>query len=472
MNRRAFIKSSTVAGLVALTPDRVFPFSPELISKRPPVANRRFISEAVERQILDVKSRIKDEELAWLFENCYPNTLDTTVFTGTRDGKPDSFVITGDIDAMWLRDSTAQVTPYLPLAKTDEKLRLMIRGLIHRQAYCILLDPYANAFLKDPNGKGWDDLPKNLPGVHERKWEVDSLCYAIRLSYQYWKVTGDTSPFDAEWADAMRLILKTFRVEQLKDGPSPYRFIRRTTDMFDAPPFKGEGYPVKPCGMIRSAFRPSDDSTIFGFLVPSNMFAVVELRHLGEMFAKIKELPSTAQECRVLADEIERAIMLNAVVKHDPFGLIFAYEIDGYGNRLLIDDANVPNLLSIPYLGFRPASDAVYQNTRRFVLSESNPYFARGKAAEGIGSPHTGKRSIWHIGITMRALTSTDNAEIANCLAMIKRTHAGTGFTHESFNPDDPAKFTRKWFAWANTLFGELIVKLDAAGNPALKRIT
>ncbi len=346
----------------------------------------------------------------------------------------------------------------------------MIRGLIHRQAFSILLDPYANAFLKDPNGKGWDDLPPNKPGVHERKWEVDSLCYAIRLSYHYWQVTGDTSPFDEEWADAMRLILKTFRVEQMKDGPSPYRFIRRTTDMFDAPPFQGEGYPIKPCGLIRSAFRPSDDSTIFGFLIPSNMFAVVELRHLAEMFTKIKELPATAAECTLLADEVERAIYKFAVVEHEQFGKIFAYEVDGYGNHLFMDDANAPNLVSIPYIGFVPASDAIYRNTRKFALSDANPYFARGTAAEGIGSPHTGKRSIWHIGLIMRAMTSTDDAEIAKCLATIKRTHAGTGFMHESFNPDDPAKFTRKWFAWANTLFGELILKLDAADPRSLSR--
>ncbi|MEQ1604500.1 MAG: glycoside hydrolase family 125 protein [Pyrinomonadaceae bacterium] len=465
MERRSFIIYSAAAGLGSLASRSAFSRSSEFVSKRPPEASRRFISSAVEQKIVDVKSRIKDDELAWLFENCYPNTLDTTVFTGRRDGKPDSFVITGDIDALWLRDSTAQVTPYLPLAKTDEKLRLMIRGLIHRHAYSILLDPYANAFLKDPNGKGWDDLPKNKPGVHERKWEVDSLCYAMRLSYQYWKTTGDTAPFDAEWQEAMRTVYRTFRTEQLKDGPSPYRFIRRTTDMFDAPPFQGEGYPVKPCGLLRSAFRPSDDSTILPFLIPSNMFAVVELRHLAEMFGTIVKDAKFAAECRSLAAEVEQAIMKHAVVNHPKFGRIFAYEVDGFGNAMFMDDANVPNLMSMPYLGFVPVSNPIYQNTRRFVLSDSNPYFTKGKAAEGVGSPHTGKRSIWPIGITMRAMTSTNNAEIANCLAMIRRTHAGTGFMHESFNPDDPAKFTRKWFAWANTLFGELIVKLDA-GDP------
>lgn len=470
MDRRTFIKAGGTAALVGLTA-KSGSAQIVLISKRPALADRKFVSEAVEAKIREVTGRLKDKELAWLFENCYPNTLDTTVFTSTREGKPDSFVITGDIDALWLRDSTAQVTPYLPLAKNDAKLRMMIRGLIHRQAYSILLDPYANAFMHDPNKVGWEsDLPKNKPGIHERKWEVDSLCSALRLSYQYWKITGDVSPFDEEWQRAMKLIVSTFRVEQLKDGQSPYRFIRRTTQMFDAPPFDGQGYPLKPCGLIRSAFRPSDDSTVFGFLIPSNMFAVVELLHLAEMANAVMNDEAFAKECISFSQEVEAAIMKFAIAEHTTFGKVFAYEVDGFGNQLFMDDANVPNLLSIPYLGFRPANDAIVANTRRFVLSDANPYFARGKAAAGIGSPHTGRRSIWPIGLTMQALTATSDDEIAACISTIKRTHAGTGFMHESFDPDDPAKFTRKWFAWANTLFGELIVKVAAERPKLLER--
>jgi meiotically up-regulated gene 157 (Mug157) protein len=339
-------------------------------------------------------------------------------------------------------------------------LQNLIKGLIHRHAYCILLEPYANAFLKDPNEKGWDDLPKNKPGVHERKWEVDSLCYAMRLSYQYWKATNDASAFDDEWQNAMRLIVKTFRVEQFKDGQSPYKFIRRTTVMIDAPPFEGTGNPVKPVGLIRSAFRPSDDSTVFPFLIPSNAFAVVELRHLSEIFTAALKDQEFADECRVLADEVEKAISKYAIGAHDNFGQIYAFEVDGFGNRLFMDDANVPNLMSLPYLGFVKADDKIYQNTRRLLLSEYNPYFRRGKYATGNGSPHTGKTSVWHLGIIMRALTSTEESEIRDCLAMLKRTHAGTGFMHESFDPDNPKEFTRHWFAWANTIFGELILKI------------
>jgi meiotically up-regulated gene 157 (Mug157) protein len=386
--------------------------------------------------------------------------LDTTVEQGTRDGKADSFIITGDIHALWLRDSTAQVTPYLSLVKDDKDLQNLIKGLIHRQAYCVLLEPYANSFLKDPKEKGWDDLPANKPGVHERKWEVDSLCYVIRLAYQYWKVTGDVSAFDDEWQNAMRLIIKTFRTEQVKDGPSPYRFIRRTTVMIDAPPFDGTGHPVKPVGLIKSAFRPSDDSTLFPFLIPSNAFAVVSLRQLAEMFTVIFRDAVFALDCRSLADEVERAIYKYAVVDHEDFGKIFAFEVDGFGNRLFIDDANAPNLLSLPYIGFVKADDQFYRNTRRFVLSDSNPYFRRGKFASGVGSPHTGKTSVWHLSLIMQALTSENDSEIRSCLSMLKRTHAETGFMHESFDPDNPKNFTRKWFAWANTIFGEMILKI------------
>lgn len=440
-------------------------------SRRPSVAARKFTSPAVEAKIREVGKAISDPELRWLFENCFPNTLDTTVETGTRDGKPDSFVITGDIKALWLRDSTAQVTPYLPLARSDEALRTLIRGLIHRHAFSINLEPYANAFLKDPNEKGWDDLPPNKPGVHERKWEIDSLCYSIRLAYQYWRTTGDVTPFDDEWRRAMRLVVSTFRTEQRKNGLSPYRFSRRTTVMIDAPPFDGTGHPVKPNGLIASAFRPSDDSTIFPFLIPSNAFAVVELRHLGEMARSVMRDLTFAIECENLSREVESAIYKHAVIQHNEFGKIFAFEVDGFGGRLLMDDANVPNLLSLPYLGFVKPNDPIYLNTRRFVLSSANPYYRTGRFASGVGSPHTGKERIWHLSLIMRALTSNSDSEIAECLMFIKRTHAGTGFMHEAFDPSAPEKFSRTWFAWANTILGELFVNLFERRRDLLSRV-
>lgn len=461
MRRRDFIANSVIAASAFLFADKINAFwQTDFVSKRPILKDRKFVSKAVEAKIVEVKSAIKDRELVWMFENCYPNTLDTTVETGTRDGKADSFVITGDIHALWLRDSTAQVTPYLSLVKDDKDLQNLIKGLIHRQAYSVLLEPYANSFLKNTNEKGWDDLPKNKPGVHERKWEIDSLCYVVRLSYQYWKTTNDATAFDDEWQRAMRLIVKTFKVEQMKDGTTPYRFLRRTTVMIDAPPFEGIGRPVKPVGLIRSAFRPSDDATDLGFLIPSNAFAVVELRHLAEIFQKVLSDAAFTKECLSLSNEIDQAIKKYAIFDIPNHGEIYAFEVDGFGGRILMDDANVPNLISLPYLGYVKSDDKIYQNTRKFLLSENNPYYLKGKYAEGIASPHTGLKNIWHLGIIMRAMTSSDDAEIKNAVSMIKRTHAGTGFMHESFNPNDPKDFTRKWFAWANTIFGELILKI------------
>lgn len=461
MKRRDFISNSAIATSAFLFMDKINAFSmDDFVSKRPPIKDRKFVSKAVEAKIAEVKAAIKDQELAWMFENCYPNTLDTTVEIGKRDGKADSFVITGDIKALWLRDSTAQVTPYLSLVKDDKDLQNLMKGLIHRQAYSILLEPYANAFLKDLNEKGWDDLPKNKPGVLEKKWEVDSLCYAIRLSYQYWKTTNDASAFDDEWKNAMRLVVKTFKTEQLKDGKSPYRFIRKTDVMIDAAPFEGRGRPAKPVGLIRSAFRPSDDSTDLSFLIPSNAFAVVELKHLAEIFQNVFKDNNFAKECLDLSNEVDAAIKKYAIFNVENHGEIYAYEVDGYGGRILMDDANAPNLISLPYLGYLKADDKIYQNTRKFILSEDNPYFFKGKIAEGIASPHTGLEKIWHLGIIMRAMTSSNEKEITDALAMLKRTHAGTGFMHESFNPNDPTDFTRNWFAWANTIFGELVLKI------------
>lgn len=434
----------------------------KFVTKRPPLGKRKFTSTAVEEALTTVRAKIADPELAWMFENCYPNTLDTTVEYEEIAGKPDSFIITGDIDAMWLRDSTAQVWPYLRYLEQDEKLRKLVEGLVRRQAQCILLDPFANAFYKDKSRPSeWQsDQPAPIPGVHERKWEIDSLCYPIRLANAYLEHTGDTTPFDNSWQDAMALVVKTFRTEQRKDGTTPYRFVRKTTAMLDAQPFDGTGRPIRPVGLICSAFRPSDDSTLFPFLIPSNLFAIQSLRQLAMIHQQHLNKAAFADECRQLADEVEAAVKEYAILPHGDFGEIYAYEVDGFGNAVFMDDANVPSLMSLAYLGVHQSDDPLYQRTRTFLLSDQNPYFLQGSAASGQASPHTGKVRIWPMGIILRALTSTSDAEIAECLAMLKHTHAGTGFMHEAFNKDDPADYTRDWFAWANTLFGELIAKL------------
>jgi uncharacterized protein len=431
------------------------------MNQRPRPSDRKFVSKSVEALIQKVKKNIQDEKLSALFENCFPNTLDTTVNYKFAVGKPDTFIITGDINAMWLRDSTAQVWPYLPLVNEDKDLKDMFRGLINRQTRCILIDPYANAFNEGATGSEWDkDITDMKPELHERKWEIDSLCYPVRLAYNYWKVTGDTSCFDEQWLKATALILKTFKEQQRKEDKGSYSFNRITSWSTDTVPGNGYGNPIKPVGLIVSVFRPSDDSTIFPFLIPSNFFAVVSLKQLGEMYTKIFKDEKFSSQCLSLAGEVEKCIQDYAVFNHAGAGKIFAYEVDGFGNSLFMDDANIPNLLSLPYLDCCSPDDPIYLNTRKFVLSEDNPYFFRGKAAQGVGSPHTLLDKIWHLSIIMRAITSKDEEEIIQCLRYLKLTNAGTGFMHESFNKDNATDFTRKWFAWANSLFGELILKL------------
>jgi hypothetical protein len=436
---------------------------------RPPLARRAFVSEAVENTIAEIKTRIANPQLATLFENCYPNTLDTTVQFSEHNGKADTFVITGDIPAMWLRDSSAQIHPYLPLAKSDAKLRGLFRGLIHRQANCILLDAYANAFYaSDRVGPFSRDLTEMRPGVHERKWEIDSLCYPIRLASGYWTSTGDTEPFDENWHGAARRIVAVFREQQRLNGDGPYRFQRLTTSFYDNSPNRGLGNPTRKIGLVHSAFRPSDDACLLPFLVPSNLFAVLSLRQLQQLAVEVYRDNQLGEDAGRLADEMDRALRSNAIVDHPNHGKIYAYEIDGMGNSLLMDDANVPSLLSLPYLGCCAIDEPIYRQTRAFALSSDNPFFSRG-SVEGIGSPHTGPGPIWPLSIIMRALTSEDDREIGSCLRMLIDSSAGTGFMHESFDANDPRKFTRPWFAWCNSAFGELIVSLARTRPATLK---
>ncbi len=393
-------------------------------------------------------------------------------FAGTLDGKPDTFIVTGDIDAMWMRDSSAQVWPYLPLAPKDPALQKLFVGLIHRHARCIAIDPYANAFMPDPTARtnlDWaqSDLTDMLPGVAERKWEIDSLCYPIRLAHGYWKATGDTTPFDDDWRAAMHTVVKTFRVQQRKHGRGPYHFQRLSEVSTENPPLGGYGNPARPVGLIYGMFRPSDDACIYPLFVPGNFFAVTVLRQLAEMHLALYHDADFAGQCRALAAEIETALQKYALM-HDAKGdEVWAYEVDGFGNQLFMDDANAPSLSSLAYLGSVAQDDTRYRRTRTLAWSGRNPYFFSGSAGQGIGGPHQGLRMIWPMSIIMRALTSEDAGEIRQCLHWLASTDAGTGFMHEAFDQDNPKHFTRAWFAWANTLFGELIVKL-AESHPQL----
>ena len=448
----------------------VLEYDKSYVSQRPPMEKRLFVSQAVENKIAEVTKLLTNARLRWMFENCFPNTIDTTVrYYTLKNDDDDTLVYTGDIHAMWLRDSGAQVWPYLQLANQDEALRKMLRGTVLRQFRCIIIDPYANAFLDphdpDPDHQWMGDKTTMRPELHERKWEIDSLCYVLRLAYEYWKVTGDASIFGDEWNQAITLVLQTFKEQQKKDGHGPYTFQRQTERQLDTMSNDGMGNPVKPVGLIASAFRPSDDATTFQFLIPSNFFAVTSLRKASEILVEVNKNTKQAQECIDLANEVEQALAKYAIHNHPKYGQIYAYEVDGFGNQLLMDDANVPSLLALAYLGDVDINNSIYQNTRSFVWSEDNPYFFRGTAGEGIGGPHIGYDMVWPMSIMMKAFTSQNDDEIRYCIKMLMATDAGTGFMHESFHKNDPTNFTREWFAWQNTLFGELIIKLIDEGK-------
>lgn len=399
--------------------------------------------------------------LAPLAKQCFLNTLETTI-QQLEDGS--YFVITGDIPAMWLRDSAAQVKPYVRYASEDLYLQQILEGILQRQAIYVSADPYANAFNAGPDGAGHhDDTDEDSPWVWERKYEIDSLCAPVYLGYEYWKETGIDRIFTSEFYQMLKNMVKTFRIEQNHEESS-YYFRRYDCPKHDALLNKGKGRPVNVTGMTWSGFRPSDDACKFGYLIPSNMMAVVALKYACEILDTVYNDQKLAEHCRELITEIQYGIEDYAIVHHPEYGDIYAYETDGFGNYCLMDDANSPSLMAMPYLKYCDRDDPIYQNTRKFILSKENPYYHEGTYAKGIGSPHTPAGTVWHIGIIMQALTSDNRDEILDCLEMLSKTHAGTNYMHESFDPNCPETYTRPWFAWANTLFAQLLDELRIKG--------
>ena len=413
-------------------------------------------------QILQVKPALECRPGLWeMFRQCFMSTIETTV----QQTPGDTFVITGDIPAMWLRDSTAQVLHYLRFADNQEVAE-MIEGLISRQADCIKRDPYANAYNREPTDfKPFDDEPRPNDWVWERKYEIDSLCYPLWLADKYWRRTGNAGFLTVRFHEMIRTIVDVFKTEQNHDN-SEYRFQRPNCPPSDTLTREGRGAQVKPTGMTWSGFRPSDDACMYGYLVPSNLFAAGVMK-AAENFARMLGDEALAKDAATLSAQIAEGIEKYALVEHPEFGRVYAYEVDGLGNANMMDDANVPSLLSLPYLEVCGTDDPVYRNTRALVLSKENPYYYQGEFARGIGSPHTPTGYIWPIALCVQAMTSEDVTEIAGILRMLINTHAGTGFMHESFDPEAPEKFTRDWFAWANSMFGELIYRLYEDGRLA-----
>ncbi|MEK3881710.1 glycoside hydrolase family 125 protein [Paenibacillus sp. PL2-23] len=417
------------------------------------------LPEAVQAVLEEAREKLAHRpKLLNQFLNCFPNTLETTTKL-LDDGT--TFVITGDIPACWLRDSVEQVIHYVPLAERDPELQRIIGGLIKRHVQYIAIDPYANAFNESANDWHWNttDVTDMGPWVWERKFELDSACFTIRLAYTYWKATGLTDIFDSGFKSMLRTILDLWKTEQRHGELSPYRFTRNNGIATDSMRNSGMGMPVNYTGMIWSGFRSSDDACDFHYNIPANMFAVVSLRQMQEFAEWIFRDMALLTELKELEEEVNHGIQLYGIYRHPEFGPIYAYETDGFGNYCLMDDAGTPGLLSIPYLGYVSADDPIYRNTRRFALSKENPFYFEGKAARGIGSPHTPDGYVWHMALSMQGLTAETTEEKLEMLSLLEATDADTGYMHEGFNADDPSQFTRSWFAWSNSLFSQLVYK-------------
>ncbi|MFS7402127.1 glycoside hydrolase family 125 protein [Carnobacterium maltaromaticum] len=414
----------------------------------------QYSKEVIETLKATVAQKSSNPRWSEVFSNCFDNTLETTVKLTEAE---DIFVITGDIPAMWLRDSSAQIKPYLVIANQDPKIKEMIQGLLERQVKCILIDPYANAFNETENGACYhQDITEMNGWIWERKYEVDSLCYPIELAYLLWKKTGETNHFTKEFKQAAETIIKLFKTEQRHEN-STYRFERFGERPEDTLSNDGLGEPCGYTGMTWSGFRPSDDSCTFNYLVPANMFAVVILGYLAEIFEEIYHEKTAVEEANQLKEEINRGIEEWGIVEHEG-KKVYAYEVDGLGNYVLMDDANVPSLLAAPYLGYCEIDDAIYQQTRAVLLSEKNPYYYEGNYLKGIGSEHTPKEYVWPIALAIQGLTTNKKAEKIEMLNKLVETEAGTNYMHEGISVNNPNEYTREWFSWANMMFCELLL--------------
>ncbi|KFG78103.1 hypothetical protein MANI_016542 [Metarhizium anisopliae] len=459
--------------------------------QRPETRCRSYEVPEVEMTLKKAKGMIKDGDLYRLFLNTWPNTVDTTILWHGRalDNADEelAFVTTGDIHAMWLRDSANQLQSYKPILNitshnATNNIASLYRGTINLQSRYIRKFPYCNAFQPPPDSKlplanhkrgllakrGDTVNPPYDPSVvWECKYELDSISAFLQLSWDYYDVTKDTEFFGKYgWADAVKTILKLandmMTGTYTEDGhvnKSPYQWFRDSNSATETVSNGGTGNPVAGnIGLVRSFFRPSDDSTIYQYFIPANMMFSRFLKVCAEIMQTINK--DTASEMLTMAWGIESAIEKYGIVKHPKFGDIYAYEVDGFGSHNFMDDANVPSLLSIPHIGFKPNSDTVYRRTREFVLSRSNPYFGFGPVLNSTGGPHLGPGMAWPMGVIMQTMTSSDDDEIVHGIKQLMGATSGLGLIHESVNTHDDQRWTRSWFAWANGLFGQMILDI------------
>ncbi|KAF2248677.1 glycoside hydrolase family 125 protein [Trematosphaeria pertusa] len=464
----------------------------ELPFQRPSKYCRTFESPLVEKVIDDMNKKLMDKDLARIFENAFPNTLDTTVrwhADGTVKHKsrktwdsnawkgPQSFIVTGDINAEWLRDSTNQLAQYQLLAKKDKEIHQLILGAINTQAEYVIGSPYCNAFQPPPpsglNPTYQGDGDTVHPGyensfVFECKYELDSLAHFLSLTNQFHNHTGSTEFLTARWLLALDTLLEVLKAQSKptfneKTGAyerNEYSFQRQTNTGTETLNLGGVGNPLNSgTGLIRSAFRPSDDATILGFFIPANAMISVELKRTEAMLRKAGK-KQLAESVQTWSKTIEDGIWEHGVVQHKKFGRVFAFEVDGYGSSILMDDANLPSLLALPLLGFVSADNEVYQNTRKMILQKpGNPYYLSGDEFHGIGGPHVGLRHAWPMSVLVQAMTSESDEEIMRCLGAVKNV-SRNGLIHESVNVDYGSDYTRSWFAWANSVFAQTILDL------------
>lgn len=417
------------------------------------------LNQEVEEIARKVAEQFADnKKLYETFINCFESTAKTTTKFLKED---EAFVFTGDIPAMWLRDSSAQVVHYLPFMKEYKSIWELIRGLIKRQMHYILLDPYANAFNEEANGNRYDeDITELTPWIWERKYEVDSLCYPIWLLHEYWEITKDEGIFTGVVKQVCKNIIQLWKREQRHDTESNYSFIRLNCPPSDTLSREGRSEETGYTGMTWSGFRPSDDACKYGYLIPANMFASVVLGYIGEFAKDIFGDEDLFTDANQLKEDIDNGIKQYGIIHDSEYGDIYAYETDGLGRYQLMDDANVPSLLSIPWLKYSGREDKIYQNTRKFILGKKNPYYYEGILAKGIGSPHTPDQYIWHIALTMQGLTADSKEEQQELLETLLNTDGGTSVMHEGFYCNDSTKFTREWFAWANSLFALFVMEV------------
>ena len=451
-------------------------------NNRPPYDKRTFNSEEVNNYINSLEPKFKDKELYKIFSNCYPNTLDTTIDYNKE--KNETFIITGDIEAMWLRDSSLQIYPYLKHCIKDSLLSNMIKGLFKKQMSFILLDPYANAFNKKPLKSPWfDDITykRNKEGelekamnenIWERKFELDSLLFPLFIMCKYYLYTKDFNIFkEKDFFNVLETIISVIQKEKRgtdeedENGGPEYTFKRKIEEPFDSLHF-GRGNPCQTCGLIKTSFRNSDDSALFAYNIPENCLLVSTFKLLIKCFIDDKmdndiknEFNSKYQKkLEEISISVEKAIYEYGIMI-DPLNneKYFAHEVDGFGNYYFMDEPGYPNLISLPFFEFCSASNEIYKNTRKRILSKRNPYFISGKYGKGCASSHSYRKYNWPLFTIMQGLTSIDKDEKEICLKMLKESAGEKGFMHESYDIDDVSKFTREWFSWANSFFGVFI---------------